>query len=216
MQRSLPMPKSRGVSSFLFMIGLFCGLIAFRPQAGANEHGEAPKEGAKEAAKEGSKGGGELPEWVNIQQRVQVSKAKVGAKEKVVQDLILAKQKEKDPQKSIEIVKSLKTEYRDLQLAVQEYEKDRNLLKYRFPEKGLKDARKYQRIEVKPLEEMENQLSMAGRIRGTMGRMKRQYGPADSSLPASSPNPRRDSIVAPAASEDESESRVTEPSHLSK
>lgn len=146
----------------------------------------APLRAEEDAA--AAKSGG-LPEWVQIQGRLQTLKAKIQAKEKVVTDLIVAKAKEKDPQKSREIVKNLTTEHKDLQTSVAEYEQQRNLLKYRFPEKGMRDDRSYRRLEARSIEEMETQVGLDGVLLKTVNRIREQYrdpsAPAAERVPAS-------------------------------
>lgn len=158
---------------------------------------------AEEAPKSSSGG---LPEWVQIQGRLQTLKAKVHAKEAVVMGLIAAKAKEKDPQKAREIVKNLTVEHKDLQAQIEEYEKQRNLLKYRFPEKGMKDDRSYQRMEARSVEEMETQVGLDRVLQNTVQRIREQYGSGEAvtgeRVPASKSAPAMDldkrSILEPA------------------
>lgn len=138
-------------------------------------------EGGGEAPKAEDKKG--TPEWAEIQNRLQTLKAKVSAKDKIVRELIRDKQAEKDPRKSLEIVENLKREHKDLEQAAEEYEQQRNLLKYRFPEKGLKEEQRYRRVEVRSLGEMETQMSLEGQLKKTFGKVQKQYG-SDADKPA--------------------------------
>jgi hypothetical protein len=183
---------------------LFSALVLSAAKVFASE---APAEGA--AAKTEAK----QPEWIEIQSRIQTLKAKVTAKEKAVRELILEKQKEKNPSKSVEIFKNLKSEHRELGKAVQEYEQARNLLRYRYPEKGMKEGRTYQRVEVKPLDEMENQMGMEGKLRQTLNRVRRQY--SDTHVP----EPSAEEAAAAVHKEElrkQAPPPVTEPSVISK
>lgn len=163
---------------------------------------------AEEEAAAAKSGG--LPEWVQIQGRLQTLKAKIQAKEKVVTDLIAAKAKEKDPQKSREIVKSLTTEHRDLQTSVEEYEQQRNLLKYRFPEKGMRDDRSYRRLEARSIEEMETQVGLDGALLKTVNRIREQYRD-----PTAPPAERTPASAAPSALDAHKRS-ILEPAVISK
>lgn len=111
------------------------------------------------------------PEWTEIQNRLQTLKAKIVAKEKTVRSLIEAKGQNKD-HKSFE---TLKSEHAELLKLAEEYEQVRNVLRYRFPEKGMKEARRYRRIEVKSLGEMEQQVGLEGRLQSSLQKVRRQY-----------------------------------------
>ncbi|HRO67344.1 MAG TPA: hypothetical protein PL182_07260 [Pseudobdellovibrionaceae bacterium] len=115
------------------------------------------------------------PEWVEIQSRLQTLKAKLSAKEKTVRELIAAKHHGQER----ESFEHLKKEHAELRQLAQEYERQRNVLKYRYPEKGLKDERKYRRVEVKSLSDMENQIGMESVLQKTQNKILRQYGSTD-------------------------------------
>ena len=136
----------------------------------------APQPGYSEDAEAANNKAGGLPEWVQIQGRLATLRTRVEAKEKTVNELIEAKGREKDPSRQRELVKSLTQEHKELQTTIVEYEEVRNLLRYRFPEKGMTEDRSYQRIESRSLEQMENQVGIDGQISKTMSRMRGQYG----------------------------------------
>lgn len=146
-----------------------------RANEGGGGGGEAKKEAEKSAA----------PEWIEIQARLAASKGKIAAKEKVVRDLIEEKQKVKDPRQSREIVENLKREHKELRQASEEYARDLGLLRYRYPEKGLKEEQQYRRREVKSLTEMEKEVSLEGRLQNVSVKVRRQYGePETAETPA--------------------------------
>lgn len=171
------------------------------------------KEEAPAASAEEGKG---LPEWVDLQQKLLVLKSKISASEKTVKDLIAAKSKEKDPQKSRELVGSLQLEYQTLRNQIEEYEKVRGLLKYRFPEKGMKDSRKYERIETRSLEQMEIEVGLQGKIRSAVGRVRQQYGAAASKPADQDQSNETKPSANQAPQQDKGASRVLEPANLSK
>ncbi len=110
-----------------------------------------------------------------VQARVQGLEAKVRASEAEIQKLILEKQKTKDPEKVSEIIRTMLTLHKELGTQVKEYDQQRNLLKYRYPEKGLTDVREYERIEVKSLEDFESQVSLSASVHRTMDKVRMQY-----------------------------------------
>lgn len=149
------------------------------------------------------------PEWVEIQARLATLKAKISSKEKIVKEMIAAKQTEKDPKKSVEIVETLKREHRELRIATEEYEKERNLLRYRFPEKGLKEQQRYKRVEVRSIDEMETAMSLDGRLNRALGKVRRQYGDPETKASGASPAQHEESkTIAPPS--------ITEPAVLTK
>lgn len=167
----------------LFFILLFSS-VTYAEGGGHETPAESGGHGAAEGGHGGAEGGGHggakpaaLPEWVQLQARVATLKAKLAAKEKVVSDLILAKDKEKDAAQSREIVKNIAKEHRELKTMAEEYEQQLSLLKYRFPEKGMLSERSYKRHEVRSLEEMENEVGLSGNLEKTIRMMRQQYQP---------------------------------------
>ncbi|MBX2987837.1 MAG: hypothetical protein KF802_08055 [Bdellovibrionaceae bacterium] len=171
----------------------------------ANEGGGEKKE---EAKKEEAKS---VPEWVELQSRLQTLKARIAGKEKTMQELIQAKQHAKDPAQLNQIVKDLKREHHEFQEMAEEYERSRNVLRYRYPEKGLKDGRTYERVNVRSLDDMENQVGLEGSLRRTIGKIRRQY--ADPDQP---PAEVREKALSPARKKNEESRTVTEPSVMAK
>ncbi|MBX3039698.1 MAG: hypothetical protein KF789_03185 [Bdellovibrionaceae bacterium] len=151
------------------------------------------------------------PEWVEIQSRLQVLKAKMGAKEKMVRDLIADKHRGA----SHESFEHLKREHAELRKLSEEYEQQRNVLRYRYPEKGLKDGRKYQRVEVKSLTDMENQIGMEAVLQKTQNKMHRQYGASEEDS-ARTPASAGEARPAAPLNKSSSEEGVTTPSVMSK
>lgn len=148
---------------------LLVGIFSF--SAVANEGGGEGEK--KEEAKAEEKKA--VPEWVELQSRLSVLKAKVAGKEKAVSDLLAAKNAEKDPAKSVQIFNDLKREHSELGKAAEEYEQVRNVLRYRYPEKGMKEDRAYERVEVKSLEDLEKQAGLEGNLKRTIVQVRRQY-----------------------------------------
>lgn len=144
-------------------------VMAFALPVFANEapEGEGPK---KEEKKE---------EWVGIQARVQTLEMKIKSSQDEINKLIEEKAKIKDPQKSKEIIEQMKALHKEMQANVKEYDQQRALLKYRYPEKDFKGTREYERIEVKSLDEMENQMSLSSSVTRTLQKVRTHYEKAD-------------------------------------
>lgn len=88
-------------------------------------------------------------------------------------------QKQKLPANSPEIkvvVDQMVLDYKDMRKLKEEYEKKLIIFKYRFPEKSLKQERKYGTLEVKSLEQMEQELGIDGRLNRNTKKIRSQYG----------------------------------------
>lgn len=180
----------------------------------------APAEGAKEgeAAKPGPPKKEEVStqqEVLELQARLQGLKTKIAAKKDGLKKLIEEKQFNKDEKQSLDTFNQMKSEYKDLQASIKEYDEQLSLLNYRYPEKGLNKERKYERIEVKSLDELERQFSLEGKIKKTMARVRQQFPNKKSNK--GSKVVENDIPDSPAAKiSDPSRKSVTEPLLLSK
>jgi hypothetical protein len=117
----------------------------------------------------------EPAEWIDLQSQIQTLKAKVNAKEKLVEELLKEKNSTKDPKRSVEIFNEIKKEHKELLQTAVDYEQKRNYLKYRFPEKGSLTKHKYKRIDVRSIEELETSHSLDGRLKSVQEKLRKQY-----------------------------------------
>lgn len=164
--------------SSLALKSLVCTLIAFGGlSAFANDH-EAPPAGEHGGGGEGEGGSAkkeEKPEWVAVQARVATLETKIRSAEEEIKKLVAEKAHNKDPKRTQEIITQMKTLHNEMKTNAVEYEQQRAVLKYRFPEKDLKGARVYERIEVKSIEDMEGQLSLGSSVKKTLKKVRVQY-----------------------------------------
>lgn len=136
--------------------------------------------GGEEAPKEAPKGPKSSEEsFVVVQARVAALEAKLRSGEVEIQKLIEEKQKTKDPARLSEIVQNMMALHKDMKANQKEYDQQRTLLKYRYPEKGLTGEREYERIDVKSLEEMESQMSLGSSVKKTLRKVRTQYEAPD-------------------------------------
>lgn len=117
-----------------------------------------------------------------VQARVLGLEAKVRSAEDEIKKLIEEKQRTKDPEKLNEIIRQMIAVHKQLENHAKEYDQQRAFLNYRYPEKGQSEKRKYQRHEVKSIEEMEGQMSLSKSVQKTMKKVRMQYENADASL----------------------------------
>lgn len=158
----------------VFFVGLSFSLASEKPN-------EAPKEGAHETPKEGA-GASEAPQIKSseesfnaIQARVAALEAKVRSGETEIGKLIAEKQHTNDPEKVSEIIRQMISVHKEIERNAKEYDQQRALLRYRYPDKGITEKREYERIEVKSLEEMEHQLSLSSSLERTLKKVRSQY-----------------------------------------
>lgn len=110
-----------------------------------------------------------------VQARVLGLEAKVRSAEDGIKKLIEEKQRTQDPEKLNEIIRNMITLHKELENHAKEYDQQKALLNYRYPEKGQSEKRKYQRHEVKSIEEMEGQMSLSKSLQKTMSKVRIQY-----------------------------------------
>lgn len=140
-------------------------------EAAKDEKSESGKEDKGAAAAQAKKN----PEWMDLNTQLQTLKSKIGMSEDLIQKLIDQKNSSTDQKQSAEVISNLVKEHRSMSKTIEEYEQKRNQLKYRFPEAGLNDEREYERIEVKSLQDMENEFTISGRLQKAYSKVKRQY-----------------------------------------
>lgn len=204
------------------LIILFCLLNIETAFAEEEEGAAAPAESAKTA--EGGKPAGPAKddkvsaqqEVLDLQARILGLKAKITSKKDNLKKLVTAKQGLKDEKKSLEIFNEMKSEYKEMQTAIKDYDEKISLLHYRYPEKGLNKERKYERIELKTLDEMEKEFSLQGKIKKTLARVRQQFPDKKDAFKNSKEVQSEPLFMPKAKNQDPSRDSVTEPQLLSK
>lgn len=149
-------------------------------ESGGGEHGEKAE----------TKKGSGLPEWVELESRISSIEARVKSKENNIVKLLQEKKATdvKSPRMK-EIIKELASEHREMRQGAEELSKQRTILKYRYPERGADPNRKYKKVEVKSLQEMEEAIGVDGRLSKTLQRVRQQYQHAPPAQKAAKPAP---------------------------
>jgi hypothetical protein len=155
------------------LILLTASSLAFANEGGGHGGSEAKEGEGKAEEKKEVKTAEES--YAAVAAKVQGLEAKVQSAEEELKKLIEEKQHTKDPAKLNEIVKQMLTLHKQLKENAKEYDQQRALLRYRYPEKGLTEKREYERVEVKSLEEMESQMSLSSSVKKTMKKVRTQY-----------------------------------------
>lgn len=135
------------------------------------------------------KGGGE-ESYAVVQARVQGLEAKVRSTEAEIQKLIQDKQTSKNAEHTNDVIRNMMSLHRQLDTQIKEYEQQRNLLRYRYPEKNQADVRQYERIELRSLEEMESRMTLGSAVDKTLKTVRKQYPNKDKGSSEGSTEPK--------------------------
>lgn len=163
--------KSLGHKVFILNILI---LLFFGSMSLANTEEKPAEEGHGEAKQEKK---ADLPPWTEIQNKISQLEAKMEQKRSNINRLIEEKQHVKpDSLRVKEIINLMISEHKELQSLAKEHEKTITILKFRYPERGAKEDRKYEPTEVKSLEQMEQELGIDGRLTRNMKKLRKQYG----------------------------------------
>ncbi len=159
-----------------------------KPPEKGTEHGNEEKKSGEEKKPGESGGHGGEPhlelkskgqrnyeDYMDYVKQLQSAEAKVKSKYEAMQELIHEKEKEKDKKKLSLITKDLNQIYKEYVGFVEQYNKVRGVVMYRFPEHGELQNEGYQRIQKQTIEEVEHTLSVEGKIKKIMKTMKTQY-----------------------------------------
>lgn len=98
------------------------------------------------------------------------------------------------------LIQEIVKEHKEMQKMIEDYDKKRSTLRYRYPERGLKIERIYKKIEAKSLADVEAAVGVDGKLNRNLHRMRSQYGSsnpdpaADHSLPTATPKQDNGSI----------------------
>lgn len=129
-----------------------------------------------------------------VQARVQGLEAKIRSAETEIQKLIQEKQASKNPERTSEIIREMLTVHKELEKNLKEYDQQRSLLKYRYPEKSATTLREYERIDLHSIEDMEKQMSLGASVNRTLKKVRSQYGTPE---PAPQPSVKPGKVPAP-------------------
>ena len=121
-----------------------------------SDHTEVKAENNSEAGAEGeSDKGGEFvkkDEYLELNASIEQMNAKLKSKNENLKKLLLDKDQIKDPNEFKGIVKNIETEYHDIKEIIENIEKKRAIIRFRFPEKSF--VKKDEKTKVQAIEEI--------------------------------------------------------------
>ncbi len=148
-----------------FLLMLFVSLSAFAQK-------EAPAEGAVPEVKAYS--GKQSFEWTDVQKKLAEQKAKLEAQETLVKNLIVEKSHASGSSQNNKN-QEIQTEHRKLQKMTEDYNQLSSDYETKFPEKGVKENRIYNRLEVKTIDGIKGDLTLEGRLNKLHSHVLSQY-----------------------------------------
>lgn len=158
-----------------FKILLSVLLIASSVRASSGAGQEAP-----EAQKESEDiSGHQTQEWSVLQKEMAEKKAKIDQQQKLVEELLVKSKSETSPM-TAEQAKELRAAHKKLTEMTADYNELHSRFEMRFPEKGQTTGRKYYRIDNLTLEQMENRMTIEGREKRLIKKIRNQYGKPES------------------------------------
>lgn len=145
--------------------------------SGDNEHGVTKAE--------------EQPGWLELEAQISSLEAKLTAKNRAIEALIEEKAHVKATSSKLnQIIEEIGKEDRERRQIAEQLEKQKTILHFRYPERGARKDRKYQRAEMKTVEDIESNLGIEGRLNHSLKKMRGQYGEEEkkkTGSPAKSP-----------------------------
>lgn len=139
-----------------------------KPEATPAAAGAAPQESAEYSGQQDD-------HWMKLQADVVSSKTKLDAQQAIVTGLLVSKKNNKG-RIGKDQVDQLNSNHQKLQELVKDYNQKLHDFEIKYPEKGQTLGRQYSRKKEQSLDQMENSLTLDGRIRKINKKIKAQFG----------------------------------------
>lgn len=123
--------------------------------------------------------GRQTQDWMQLQKDLGEMKGKIDQQRKVVEVLLLQSKSETSPI-TPEQATELKDKHKKLTEMTNNYNQMMQRFEMRFPEKGLTEGRKYFRIDNLTLEQLESRMTVEGREKRLIKKIRTQYNKPES------------------------------------
>ncbi len=176
----------------MFQLNKWMALVfVFSFQILANEGGEHAAAAAPEGAAtpvdkvsyEDKKQQVRTREWSDVVSGLGSLKAKIATKEDTIKEIIHHKEHAKNKAEQEVLVNELLKEHKELTKMLDEYNSNAQLLKYRYPDVGITEKRKYEKIEMKSLDDYEKSQTIEVQIKKTVSKLKSHFGVKEEKKP---------------------------------
>lgn len=161
------------------LLGIFAINFFVSANQGGGEHGSAPAAAPEKLPIEERQQQERTKEWMDVVSSLSSLKTKIKSKEDTIKDIIHHKNAAKTKAEAEALVGELLREHKELTKLLEDYNQSAQLLKYRYPDVGITEKRKYQKIELKTIDEYEDSQTIEGQIKRTVSKVKTHYGVKD-------------------------------------
>ncbi len=161
------------------LLGIFAINFFVSANEGGGEHGSAPAAAPEKLPIEERQQQERTKEWMDVVSSLSSLKTKIKSKEDTIKDIIHHKNAAKTKAEAEALVGELLREHKELTKLLEDYNQSAQLLKYRYPDVGITEKRKYQKIELKTIDEYEDSQTIEGQIKRTVSKVKTHYGVKD-------------------------------------
>ena len=184
-----------------FFKALFFTCLLTTHASAAKENNQAPL--VVEASAESTEFSGNQDEsWVTMQADVVLAQTRADAQRAVVTELLVSKKNNKG-RIAKDQVDQLNLNHQKLQELVKEYNLKFNEFEIKYPEKGQSLGRQYNRKTEQSLDQMENSLTLEGRIRKMSKKIKTQYGTAEQPITSAQKPKTAEKLTQPVKPKDD-------------
>lgn len=118
-------------------------------------------------------------EWMDLGSQISALKTKIKAKEDNIKEIIKHKHHAATKAEAEHAVNNLLKEHSELKKMEEEYNEKTQLLKYRYPDVGITEKRKYERIKIKSIEDYEQIMTLESQVKKSVIKVKEHYGIKD-------------------------------------
>lgn len=122
-------------------------------------------------------------EWMDVVSGLSSLKTKIKSKEDTIKEIIHHKNHAKTKTEAEALVGDLLREHKELTKLLEDYNQSAQLLKYRYPDVGITEKRKYEKLELKSLDDYEDAQTIEGQIKKTVSKVKTHYGVTEEKKP---------------------------------
>lgn len=164
----------------LFVLVLFIASKDVQANEGAKPEGHGEAAGSSAVSPEYS--GKQDDSWMKLQTELVTDKTKLDAEQAIVTDLLLSKKNNKG-RIGKDQVDQLNEHHKKLQEMIKDYNQKLSDFENKHPEKGQAFGRQYKRKKEQSLDQMENSLTLDGRIRKVNQKIKAQFEVVEESKP---------------------------------
>jgi len=151
---------------------------------GGGEHSGAPAAAPEKVPLEVKQQQERTKEWMDVVASLSSLKTKIKSKEETIKEIIHHKNGAKSKPEAESLVGELLREHKELTKLLEDYNQSAQLLKYRYPDVGITEKRKYEKIEIKSIDDYEDAQTIEGQVKKTVAKIKTHYGVKDDDKPA--------------------------------